>query len=175
MGGCVCTHTFPTHTHTHTQPHIPHIYVHVHTHTHADLIGESALSQLRARLDPIYNSPPIPPLDLNSRNANDGMTEQQENGEGRGRDADTAEGGTVTAPQDLSGPAGGTNTDSMDPHLSHKPSRRKRIKRGRKRDEKEREEPEEPTPAPLQEREPHGEEEVEESHTPLGEMPPGTL
>jgi len=171
MGGCACTHTSPTPTHTYTQTHTRH----VHTHTHADLIGESALSQLRVRLDPIYNSPPIPPLDLNSGNTNDGTTEQQGNREERGRDADTAGGGAVTAPQDLSGHAGSTITDSVDPHLSHKSSKRKRIKRGRKREEKEREEPEGPLPAPQPEREPHGEEEIEGSHTPLSEMPPGTL
>ena len=83
-----------------------------------------------------------------------------------------AEGGVVTAPQVLSGPAGGTITDSTDPHKS---SKRKRTKRGRKRDEKEVEEPDRPPPGPLQEGEPHREEEIEGSHTQLREAPPGML
>ena len=168
---CAHSHTHThihMHTHTHTHTHIhtcmhTHTHIHMHSHTGAELIGESALSQLRARLDPIYNPPPVPSQDVRESSNNE-PTEQT----GSGRDRE-GEGGIVT-PQEIS--------ETGDPHHSHKLSKRKRTRRGRKREEEEeRKESEEPLPAPtcIQEGEPqegmdHGK--VDEPHPPPSEPPP---
>ena len=158
------THTF-THACTLTHTHTPHTHIHtcMHIHTGAELIGESALSQLRARLDPIYNPPPAPSLDVRESSNNE-PTEQT----GSGRDREGEEG--IVTPQEIS--------ETGDPHHSHKLSKHKRTRRGRKREEEEeRKESEEPLPAPtcIQEGEPqegmdHGK--VDEPHPPPSEPPP---
>ena len=172
-----CTHTYThththihthTHTHTHTDMHTcththTHTHTHSHTHTHTgpELIGESALSQLRARLDPIYNAPPAPSQDVRESSNNEPA---ERTGSGRDRGAE----GSIVTPQEIS--------ETGDPHHSHKLSKRKRTRRGRKREEEEeRKESEEPLPAPVQEGEPqegvdHGK--IDEPHPPPSEPPP---
>ena len=139
------------------------MHTHTHTHTGAELIGESALSQLRARLDPIYNSPSVPSQDIRE-SSNNKPTEQT----GNERDRDP-EGGIVT-PQEIS--------EMGDHHHGRKLSKHKRTRHRRKREEEEeeeRKESEEPLPVPVQEGEPqegvdHGE--LDEPHPPPSEPPP---
>ena len=137
----------------------PHIHMHIHIHTGAELMGESALSQLRARLDPIYNSPPV----QSKENSNNDQTEQT----GNERDRD-AEQGIVTR-QEIS--------EMGDPHQARKLSKHKRTRRARKREEEqeERKESEEPLPTPVEEGEPQehvDHEELDEPHPPPSEPPP---
>lgn len=130
------------------------IHMHIHIHTGAEPMGELERSKLRARLDPIFNSPPV----QSKENSNNKPTEQT----GNERDRD-AERGIVT-PQEMG-----------DPHHGRKLPKLKRTRRGRKREEEERKESEEPLPAPVEEGEPqedvdHGE--LDEPHPPPSEPPP---